>query len=61
MKKEDKVDVNPIVSNKKKRKRHLEVMQDTMKGLIKEVVDAQKALDKMFVEKGLKMEEAQLE
>ena len=32
-----------------------------MKGLIKEVVDAQKALDKMFVEKGLKMEEAQLE
>ena len=64
VKKEDKVDVKPIVSNKKKRKRQLEVMQDTMKGLIKEVVDAQKASDKMYVEleeKRLKMEEAQLE
>lgn len=64
VKKEDKVDVKPIVSNKKKQKRQLEVMQDTMKGLIKEVVDAQKASDKMYVEleeKRLKMEEAQLE
>ena len=64
VKKEDKVNVKPIVSNKKKRKRQLEVMQDTMKGLIKEVVDAQKASDKMYVEleeKRLKMEEAQLE
>ena len=50
VKKEDKVDVKPIVSNKKKQKRQLEVMQDTMKGLIKEVVDAQKASDKMYVE-----------
>ena len=35
-----------------------------MKGLIKEVIDAQKASDKMFIEleeKRLKMEEAQLE
>ena len=50
VKKEDKVDVKPIVSNKKKRKRQVDVMQDTMKGLIKEVVNAQKASDKMFVE-----------
>jgi len=58
------VDVKSIVSNKKKQKHQLEVVQDTMKGVFKEVIDAQKASYKMFLEleeKRMKMEEAQLQ
>jgi len=51
--KKEKVDVKPIdSSNKKKWKRQLEVMQDTMKGLIKEVIDSQKASDQLLKRKG---------
>ena len=48
--KKEEVDVKPIVSGKKKRKHQVEVMQDTMKGLVKEVIDAQKAPDQLLVE-----------
>jgi len=58
VKKEEKVDVKPIVSNKKKQKCQLEVMQDTMKGLI---IDAQKASDQLLRREKDEMEEAQLE
>ena len=59
VKKEEKVDVKPIVSRKKKLICQLDVMQDTMKGLIKEVIDTKKALDQMpteLEEKRMKME-----
>ena len=49
MKKEDRSDVKSIVSNKKKRKHQLDTIQDTMKGLFKDVIDAQKPSDQMFV------------
>ena len=42
-------------------KHQLDVMQDTMKSLIKEVIDAQKASDQMLIEleeKRMKMEKA---
>ena len=42
-KEKNRVDVKSIVSNKKKQKHQLEVVQDTMKGVFKEVIDAQKA------------------
>ena len=52
------------MSGKKKRGRQIEVLQDTMKGMINEVVEAQKASDQLFAqleEKRMKMEEAQQE
>ena len=59
-----KKDVKPLVSGKKKRRRQIEVLQDTMKGMTNEVVEAQKASDQLFAqleEKRMKMEEAQQE
>ena len=56
--------VKPPVSGKKKRRHQIEVLQDTMKGMINEVVEAQKASDQLFAqleEKRMKMEEAQQE
>ena len=44
------VDVKPIVSKKKNRKRQIEMIQDTMKGMIKQVVDAQKESDQKFAD-----------
>jgi len=58
------VDVKPVISSKKKRKRQIEIVQDTMKGVIKQVVEAQKESDQKFVEleeKRMKMEQAQQE
>ena len=52
------------MSGKKKQRRQVEVLQDTMKGMINEIVEAQKASDQLFVqleEKRVKMEEAQQE
>ena len=46
----------------KKQRRQIEVLQDTTKGMINEVVEAQKALDQLYEQfegKGMKMEEAQ--
>ena len=57
-------EIKTVVSNKKKRKRQIDVMQDAMKGMVKEVLDAQKASDKLFAEleeKRMRMEEAQQE
>ena len=58
--------IKPPVSRKKKRRCQIEVLQDTMKGMVNEVVKAQKASDhgQLFAqleEKRMKMEEAQEE
>jgi len=61
---DSKQDVKALVSGKKKRRRQIEVLQDTMKGMINEVVEAQKSSDQLFAqleEKRMKMEEAQQE
>lgn len=57
-------DIKPLVSGKMKRRRQIEVLQDSMKSMINEVVEAQKASDQLFAdleEKRMKMEEAQQE
>ena len=59
-----KKDIKPPVSGKKRRRHQIEVLQDTMKGMINEVVEAQKASDQLFAQlegKHIKMEEAQQE
>ena len=57
-------EIKTVVSNKKKRKQQIDVMQDAMKGMVKEVLEAQKTSNKLFAELEeirMRMEEAQQE